>query len=261
MGNIASSLTRTASLNRLRPLSAPSTPSSLSSCVAPQSTSHSALCGFLCMHVVNKADPAFPVTRTRLPFMSTMTLASKFLTPCPTYRAPTRSSVVHLSLSWVSVEYLLFVHTALQRDERVLVVWSDNLDGIVPLCRDFESHLIKLVWSHRNSLGGLTPGPSISTTPAGTSAMNSAVDVALNEKPQDTESIPEADPEARVRPISGGSLWGWRIGTRASAPGPRDLEKAGAGARPTRYFAPVYSGLGLALSTCKPLSWQLGYCC
>jgi hypothetical protein len=167
---------------------------------------------------------------------------------------------VPLLLSWVPVEYLLFVHTALQRDERVLVVWSDNLDGIVPLCREFESHLIKLVWSHRNSVGGITPGPSIIGTPAETSTVNSAVDVALNEKPQDTESTPEADLEASARPISGGSLWGWRIGARAKrSPGPRDPENTGPGPRPTRYFAPVYSGLGLALSTCKPLSRQLAY--
>jgi len=33
------------------------------------------------------------------------------------------------------------------RDERVLVIWSDNLDAIIPLCRDFDNSLIKLVWS------------------------------------------------------------------------------------------------------------------
>ena len=215
------------------------------------------------MHDMVKANPVFLGMKTQLPFMSTMTiLASKLLTACPTYSALTRNSAVLLLLSWVLVEYLLFIHIALQRDERVLVVWSDSLDGIIPLCREFEDHLIKLVssWSNRHMLGDLAPEPSISTTPAGTSAMTSAVDVALNEKPQDTESTPEAELDPKVRPVSGGSLWGWRLGTRAKrASGPRDVEQAGTSARPTRYFAPVYSGLGLALSTCKPPFWSLGY--
>jgi hypothetical protein len=134
----------------------------------------------------------------------------------------------------------------------VLVVWSDNLDTIIPQCRDFEDHLIKLVWSHRLSLSGITPGPSIAGTgsPAITSATNSALDVALADKPEDMEPMAESEPSAR--PTPGGSLWGWRIGSKARrAPAPRDLEQGGVSARPTRYFAPVYGGLGLALSTCK----------
>lgn len=35
------------------------------------------------------------------------------------------------------------------RDERVLVVWSDELDSIIPTCRDFEDRLIKLLWRSR----------------------------------------------------------------------------------------------------------------
>ncbi|KAI9458089.1 glycosyl transferase family group 2-domain-containing protein [Russula earlei] len=133
------------------------------------------------------------------------------------------------------------------RDERVLVVWSDNLDNIIPLCRDFEDNLIKLVWSRRHSLTSLSPGQSLAATPAVTSAVNSASDI-LNGKSEETE--PTGEPEPTAKPISGGSLWGWRIGSKAKrAPAPRDLEKGGVNARPTRYFAPVYGGLGLALST------------
>ncbi len=146
-----------------------------------------------------------------------------------------------------------------------MVVWSDNLDGIIPICRDFEDNLIKLVWSRRHSLTSLTtPGPSIagaSTPPVGgvshtSAATNSASsDVDINEKPREaTESSTTPELESSTsKPISGGSLWGWRIGSKAKrAPAPRDLERGGRSARPTRYFAPVYGGLGLALSTCKP---------
>ena len=145
----------------------------------------------------------------------------------------------------------------------MLVVWSDNLDGIMPLCRDFEDNLIKLVWSRRNTLTSVTiPGPSIagasmpltggvSHTPAMTNS-----DADINEKPRETtetSAIPELESGASTKPIAGGSLWGWRIGSKAKrAPAPRDMERGGRSARPTRYFAPVYGGLGLALSTCEP---------
>ena len=137
----------------------------------------------------------------------------------------------------------------------MLVVWSDNLDTIIPLCRDFDDNLIKLVWSRRHSLASLAPGPSLAATPAATSATNSNSDIS--EKPQEIESAttPEPELESSAKPISGGSLWGWRIGSKAKrAPAVRDVERGGASARPTRYFAPVYGGLGLALSTCKRLN-------
>ncbi|KAI0267998.1 glycosyl transferase family group 2-domain-containing protein [Russula aff. rugulosa BPL654] len=138
------------------------------------------------------------------------------------------------------------------RDERVLVVWSDNLDTIIPICRDFEDNLIKLVWSRRHALTGLTPEPSIaggvSHTPATTNPASSGVDI--NEKPRETESSTMPGPDSSTsKPISGGSLWGWRIGSKAKcAPAPRDLEQGERSARPTRYFAAVYGGLGLGLT-------------
>lgn len=134
------------------------------------------------------------------------------------------------------------------------------MDSIIPQCREFDGHLIKLVWAQRQSLMGITPGPSLVATPVATPAATSAVasvansssDVQLNEKPHEQEEPALPEPvTAPVKPISGGSLWGWRIGSKAKqAPAPRDLEQGGASARPTRYFAPVYGGLGLALSTC-----------
>lgn len=32
----------------------------------------------------------------------------------------------------------------LKRDERVLVVWSDSIETIIPICNDFEARLIKV---------------------------------------------------------------------------------------------------------------------
>jgi hypothetical protein len=82
--------------------------------------------------------------------------------------------------------------------------------------------------------------------------------VNLNEKPQDIDST-DLEPESNEKP-KGGSLWGWRIGSKAKrAQAARDPEKGGPSARPTRYFAPVYGGLVLALSTCKLLKSLLNH--
>ncbi|KAI5117891.1 hypothetical protein M0805_001976 [Coniferiporia weirii] len=40
-------------------------------------------------------------------------------------------------------------NAAFIRDERVMVIWSDDLDAIIPTCRDFEDRLIKLLWRSR----------------------------------------------------------------------------------------------------------------
>jgi hypothetical protein len=158
------------------------------------------------------------------------------------------------------------VFPTIQRDERVLVVWSDNLHSIIPQCHEFEEHLIKLVWNQRHSLMVMDTGPSIPATPAAasasTSVANSASDVQLNERPKEQESAPAPvpAPELNAKPISGGSLWGWRIGSKAKrAPAARDFEQGGSSFRPTRYFAPVYGGLGLALSTCRFLHLWNGF--
>ncbi|OSD07696.1 hypothetical protein PYCCODRAFT_1357854 [Trametes coccinea BRFM310] len=55
------------------------------------------------------------------------------------------------------------------RDERVLVVWSDSIDTIIPTCHDFEERLIKLLWRSRP---GAFPGShptSASSHPASVS--------------------------------------------------------------------------------------------
>jgi hypothetical protein len=46
-----------------------------------------------------------------------------------------------------------------QRDERVLVVWADGPDTIIPTCNDFEERLIKLLWRARPGFGA-TPSSS-----------------------------------------------------------------------------------------------------
>ncbi|THH01974.1 hypothetical protein EW026_g833 [Hermanssonia centrifuga] len=54
------------------------------------------------------------------------------------------------------------------RDERVLIVWSDSIDTIIPTCHDFEERLIKLLWRSRpNAAGAATSSSSHPTSLAG----------------------------------------------------------------------------------------------
>ncbi|KAJ7659258.1 glycosyl transferase family group 2-domain-containing protein [Mycena polygramma] len=169
---------------------------------------------------------------------------------------------------------------AFLRDERVLLVWSDDIDAIVPLCSDFEEKLMKLVWKsrshvHPSSASVLTMGNSIITsgsTGTGVSSVT-ASDVELAPRTdaekglvtvQETES---EKPKTAPTPKKKGK-WSWKLSPSSpahsstpSAPAtpstPTDPEKGlrkeeevetGRAARPIRLFAPFYGGVGAALS-------------
>ncbi|KAJ8595119.1 hypothetical protein M405DRAFT_857602 [Rhizopogon salebrosus TDB-379] len=138
------------------------------------------------------------------------------------------------------------------RDERVIVVWSDSFDGIIPLCRDFEEKLIKLVWRCRR----LASAPNSNASPA--SAVVSKANFAVKESVL-TESIPITDKErnnARSKSLSKKHGWGWSwrasLEKQSMSADDPDLEKedssATKGPRPIRLYAPFYCGLATALS-------------
>ena len=134
----------------------------------------------------------------------------------------------------------------------MLVLWSDDLDGIIPLCRDFESMLIKLVWRARGT---------ISDPPSEISSSGSPSDDNIAEKAKRASSEPlavvekeHADRGANVETKSFWKLFSWRS-TRAEHV---DMERAAPKQRQTRLIAPFYNGLGCALTTCKYLHY-LGY--
>ncbi|KAF9782477.1 glycosyl transferase family group 2-domain-containing protein [Thelephora terrestris] len=126
------------------------------------------------------------------------------------------------------------------RDERVMVVWTDDFDTIIPLAREFEEKLIKLVWQNRVAFSASN---STAQTPVDTSS-----DVRLNEK---AESSP---PESTVRDkVPKKSKWsfGWKLSSEGPvSPKDQDTEKGVPEYAPRRMrmFAPFYNGLGCALS-------------
>ena len=144
--------------------------------------------------------------------------------------------------------------TSPQRDERVLVVWSDSLDTIVPIARDFEDRLIRLLWRNRPpqsspSVPSSVP-PSVPESLSGHSHAHLAGSVPLSEK---------ASPLAAAQPreVSYKRTWfGRKIPISVL-----DEEKAvKAAPRPTMLFAPAYNGLaaGLAVGLCpSPVLFSL----
>ncbi|KAH9896081.1 glycosyl transferase family group 2-domain-containing protein [Cubamyces lactineus] len=126
------------------------------------------------------------------------------------------------------------------RDERVLVVWSYQLDTIIPTCRDFEDKLIKLVWNLRSGHS------SISSVVIPSSTASS--EAHLNEKTTEEVSTKEAPPPTQdTRPKTSKKR---RCGLGYWVTDKEDIEKTAEGPspRPVRLFAPVYNGLGIAMS-------------
>ncbi|KAI0764189.1 glycosyl transferase family group 2-domain-containing protein [Trametes elegans] len=89
----------------------------------------------------------------------------------------------------------ILMNGTLQRDERVLVVWSYQLETIIPTCHDLEEKLTKLVWNRRSentSISSIAPASS-----------NASSDVHLNEKRPDevsTKEVAASAPAAQERP-------------------------------------------------------------
>lgn len=132
---------------------------------------------------------------------------------------------------------------AFVRDEAVLILWSDNLDNIIPLCRDFEEKLIKLVWRQR---ANISAAPSEIIPPTLPSHDN-----LLATKEDSTEEIPVTEKELtnrKPKPKQSSPFWkifSWST-TRQEHEG--DAEKGAKKVRRTKLIAPCYNGLGCGLS-------------
>lgn len=61
----------------------------------------------------------------------------------------------------------------LQRDERVLVIWADSMDAIIPTCREFEDRLIKLLSRPRPA--GIVTSASRPVSVVGGSSMSISI--------------------------------------------------------------------------------------
>ena len=122
-----------------------------------------------------------------------------------------------------------------QRDERVLVVWSDTVNDIISSVLDIEARLLKLVWKERP--GAASPGPLNRASVFGSQSHTSLT----NKKAGDIELL-EKGPTGSIDVPSPDTL---------SVTKEKELEEGlKVTPRPTRILAPIYIGLATALSAC-----------
>ncbi|KAG1781357.1 glycosyl transferase family group 2-domain-containing protein [Suillus placidus] len=152
----------------------------------------------------------------------------------PLVAVKVRSAAVHAALAEQAIDDCIYVdsntriqvldsmfllpqaekdqNAAFIRDERVLVVWSDSLDTIIPIARDFEDRLIRLLWRTKPPLPSTHELSIYSDKPADPRLTPSSIN---SQKP--TCADPEKSSQKQF-------------------------------ARPIMLYAPVYNGLAAALA-------------
>ncbi|KAJ2912856.1 hypothetical protein MD484_g7548, partial [Candolleomyces efflorescens] len=208
------------------------------------------------------------------PFLSPFEAAVRGLNPLVATKV--RSAAAHSALSTVSEDataIYLDSNTRIQildtvshlpkadkeqcgaflRDERVLVVWCDDLDQIIPLVREFNEKLMKLVWRSRVGNGSA----SIITSRTSLYVPSIGSDVQLNEKgslPEPLPTVGTTKPPAEADKVSvkkSRKCWGWRLGSKEQAATKEEDPEKGKDpreARPVRLLAPFYAGFGFGLA-------------
>ncbi|KAH9960638.1 glycosyl transferase family group 2-domain-containing protein [Russula dissimulans] len=156
------------------------------------------------------------------------------------------------------------------RDERVLVVWADGPDTIIPTCNDFEERLIKLLWRTRPGFG-TTPSPSQPASYADSASAHSLIGITARGSAAPSErrvpvgrGTPGADAtkedvekafsnvpnEPQVMRTTKRRWYGKRVVVeekRISGAEEAELEY-GPEKRQTMLYAPLYNGIAAGLS-------------
>ncbi|KAJ7222442.1 glycosyl transferase family group 2-domain-containing protein [Mycena pura] len=148
------------------------------------------------------------------------------------------------------VSLLLSTHDVLpnhtQRDERVLVVWSDSIDTIIPTCQDFEDRLIKLLWRSRPT--GLGPASAPGSAAGSVLSHSSLPPRSDPEKPRHSFSPYGNSAGEKVTKTHVKRNWyGKRIGLTTTTVDP-DVEAGLRDRREAKLYAPVYNGLAAGLA-------------
>ena len=169
-----------------------------------------------------------------------------------------------------------------------MVIWSESLDRIIPLCQDFEERLIKLLWRARpmmhtpsNSSGSAagsydhgvdgvkrSPGGSISDSAELVQHSGSGSNVSGEAAGGEREIAFGGDvPTEKVGSDSSALSRGKGRGYRRTWYGKKvllqsdeadekgggvldDVEELGEGKRPVMLYAPLYNGLAAGIALC-----------
>lgn len=125
----------------------------------------------------------------------------------------------------------------------MLVVWSYNLDTIIPTCKDFEDKLIKLVWNQRSAFSSLVSSTVASTTGSDVNLTEKSKEVVVDDK-EVAAAVEKKKTEKKSKRRCGLGYW---------FSDHTDVEKTadGPSQRPVRLFAPFYGGIAAGLSLCS----------
>ncbi|KAH7890394.1 glycosyl transferase family group 2-domain-containing protein [Phlebopus sp. FC_14] len=134
-------------------------------------------------------------------------------------------------------------NAAFIRDERVLVVWSDSLDTIIPIARDFEDRLIRLLWRNRPPVSS----PVVSTSPSapGSISGHSHSQLGVTRIQEKTAELSSDHSPSPVPQKFKRTWYGRKVPMSAS-----EVEKGNQEPlrRPTMLYAPIYNGLSAGLA-------------
>ncbi|KAG5636255.1 hypothetical protein H0H81_008634 [Sphagnurus paluster] len=140
------------------------------------------------------------------------------------------------------------------RDEGALVLWSYSLEGMIPLCRDFDQKLIKHIWRTRR----VTRHSSSTSNENGNenSPAGSSQEELVDEKSKEKAAEPSAAPTTKTAEKPS-KWWNWRLQRQSVEAAPTseggDLEKGGSRAtkgneRKLVLLGPLYAGCGAGLA-------------
>ncbi|KAM6494911.1 Glycosyl transferase family group 2 domain containing protein [Amanita muscaria] len=158
------------------------------------------------------------------------------------------------------------------RDERVLVVWSETIDHIVPACHEIEERLIKLLWRSRPPQSA-SANTSIAHAAQGNSAAPSIADQSVDGLPLaagslrnvrsftglsgrasgfnffgDLNDVEDKEKSDQEKDISKLPQKPEKSGWFGSKKKPKDIEAGNPDQRLIMFYAPLYNGFAAALS-------------
>lgn len=146
-----------------------------------------------------------------------------------------------------------------------MVIWSDDLDSIIPTCKDFEDRIIKLLWRQRppmsagyaSSVGGSMSGHgSVRDLAVGDALLgpNRLSRGSSNLHSSSNGVIDGADLEKIAGLGSDESSMEEKVTTKRGCCGlgkKKKVIRKRTEERPVRIFAPIYNGLAFGLSACE----------
>ncbi|KIL67128.1 hypothetical protein M378DRAFT_329332 [Amanita muscaria Koide BX008] len=138
------------------------------------------------------------------------------------------------------------------RNERALILWSYNLDQIIPLYKDFEEKLIKHIWRNRQNATPQRSSVAVNVIPAAADPLDGSTN-DLTGKPEDETEAQMSEKakevlESRAQTKAPSKWWSWRLQPKDDALSDSEKAASSSSERKLILFGPFYAGCGAALA-------------